>query len=103
MKKICPTCGREFIPANGNQKYCRRYCGEKYRRIHGESAPYEKRSFYCAYCRKHIVTTGGSDKRTRFCCEEHEKKYWKHPPQEKSPLTRVRSLRELEWFEKTHE
>lgn len=101
--KKCPLCEKEFIPVNSQQKYCSAYCGNKYRRIHGSGVPYEPIEFYCAYCRKRVITDGKSDKRTRFCCAEHEKKYWRHPPFEKSALTKVRSLRELEYFEKTHE
>jgi endogenous inhibitor of DNA gyrase (YacG/DUF329 family) len=103
MMKKCPECGKEYIPVNSNQKYCSAYCGNKYRRIHGNGFPYEPTEFYCAYCKKHVQTDGDHDKRTRFCCAEHEKKYWRHPTFEKSSLTRMRSLHEMEFYEKTRD
>lgn len=37
------------------------------------------RSFICKWCSKKVVVTDPSDKRTVFCCDYCQRKYWKHP------------------------
>ena len=62
--------------------------------------------FDCAHCGRHIVTktikkNGRPDMRRRFCCTECEKKYWRHPPEDRqSSRQNFRSIRECEAWEK---
>lgn len=75
---ICPECGKAFTPQTVTQKYCSRACGDKYRYKTG-GAHRPSITFTCAQCGKNVVTEGGSDMRTRFCCQSCEKKFWRHP------------------------
>ena len=77
---ICPYCKTKFTLRSVNQKFCSLACGEKYRRRHKDNEPLI-REFWCAHCNKHVITEGKGDKRTRFCCQSCEKKYWRHPPE----------------------
>ncbi|MCD7882511.1 MAG: hypothetical protein LUI87_02215 [Lachnospiraceae bacterium] len=74
----CPNCGKEFTALTVIQKYCSTKCGYQYRKIHPPEYP--SITFDCANCGKKVVTDGIRDKRSRFCCAECEKKYWKHRP-----------------------
>lgn len=74
----CPNCGKEFTMQTVVQKYCSTRCGNQYRRHH--KIVYPVITFDCANCGKKVVTDGVMDKRTRFCSQECEKKYWKHHP-----------------------
>lgn len=77
----CPQCGKEFEPKTVVQKYCSKACAQKYCRTHDMDAEYPSITFQCATCGKTVVTEGGTrDKRTRFCCQSCEKKFWKKPP-----------------------
>lgn len=84
---ICPQCGKRFTPFSVVQKYCSKRCGEKWRQKHQDSVRYPSIMFRCSYCGHVVVTNGLDDRRTRFCCDECCKKYWRHPPQEHSALT----------------
>lgn len=76
----CLNCNEEFIPLSVNQLYCCTKCGVKYRKSHDTSYLYPSIEFNCTMCGKKVVTEEGlKDKRTRFCSNECEKKYWKHP------------------------
>ncbi len=77
---ICPNCKNEFAPLSVVQKYCCRKCGEEYRKKHSVDEEYPSITFRCSNCGRLVVTEGGTkDKRTRFCSESCEKKFWKHP------------------------
>lgn len=96
----CLQCGEEFTPLTVVQLYCSEKCGSKYRRENGRP---ERPSitFSCAKCGRTVVTDGIKDKRSRFCCVECEKKYWKHPPWEReSNRTNFKSLKDYERYEK---
>lgn len=95
---ICPECEKEFAPMSVNQKYCSVKCGRTYRRNHPETVNFPAVSFRCAKCGKAVVTDGKNDKRTRFCSQVCEKKYWRHPPKN-SALTNYNG-KFLEWYEK---
>lgn len=96
---ICPECGTDFCEKSVNQIYCSPKCGERYRKKHPMEARFPSVAFYCAKCGKAVVTDGKRDKRTRFCCQECERRYWRHPPTEHSAL-RTMPERLTEWYEK---
>lgn len=81
-KRNCPLCGKEFSPAAVNQVFCSTECRIKYNSKYGGYEKYPPKFFICAHCGKEVSTKTG-DKRTRFCCSECEKKYWKHPKSRK--------------------
>ena len=96
----CLNCNKNFCMQSVNQKYCCRRCGDQYRRTH--RITYPSLSFRCAQCGRMVKTEdGGHDKRTRFCCEQCEKKFWKHPHWENTS-TRInfRSIGEYERYER---
>lgn len=95
----CPECKKEFTSLSINQKYCCSTCGYKYRKKYPELVHFPVISFYCAYCGKSVVTDGKNDKRTRFCSQVCEKKYWRHPPQDHSAISN-RPVKLAEWWEK---
>ena len=95
----CLNCGEWFAEQGGNQKYCSAACGEKYRRKHPVKTRYPSITFTCAKCGKEVVTDGIRDKRTRFCSQTCERRYWRHPPNEHSAL-RTMSARYSEWYDK---
>lgn len=72
----CLNCGKEYVPRSTVQKYCDRTCGIAFRRT--RKAWYPPVDFICAYCGREVSTMGGTDHRTRFCCQACEKKFWKH-------------------------
>lgn len=97
----CPNCNEEFSPRAVNQIYCSTRCGDQYRRKHGA----HKRisiTFNCSNCGRTVVTEPeNGDKRTRFCSESCEKKYWKHPPCDyPSTFKNFRSVDEMLGYEK---
>lgn len=99
----CPECGKEFAPLTVVQKYCSTACGARYRRKHEGEVRYPSITFTCANykCGRLVVTDGKKDKRTRFCCAECEKKYWKHPPHEGPALrTNFHSVSEYASWER---
>ena len=95
----CPNCSAEFSPLSVNQIYCSSKCGEAYRRKHPAVTRFPSISFNCSFCGKAVVTDGKNDKRTRFCSETCEKKYWRHPPTEHSAMRTNHAALE-EWNEK---
>ena len=95
----CPNCNNEFSPLSVNQLYCSARCGEIYRRKHPTATRFPSISFNCSFCGKAVVTDGKMDKRTRFCSEKCEKKYWRHPPTEHSAL-RNTPEKMCEWYDK---
>lgn len=56
-------------------------------------------SFHCSFCGKAVVTDGKKDKRTRFCSETCEKKYWRHPPTGHSAM-KTMPAKLCEWNDK---
>lgn len=92
----CPECCKEFTPQAVNQLYCSARCGNNYRRKHPDEKHFPPISFRCSFCGKAVLTDGDKDKRTRFCSESCEKKYWRHPPTEHSAL-RTEPERLAEW------
>lgn len=76
----CLNCEKEFAPMSANQIYCSAGCGRKYRRKHPERLNFPAVFFKCANCGMAVVTDGKHDKRTRFCSQECNRKYWRHPP-----------------------
>lgn len=96
----CLQCGTSFTPLSVNQLYCSETCGDRYRRRHGAPG-FPSIQFDCAYCGRTVVTDGVKDKRTRFCCEQCERKYWRHPPHErKSSRMNFRSFDEYARYER---
>lgn len=77
--RICPTCGKNFIPAQGSQQrvYCSHTCWAMGYKSNGAYQRPTHR-FNCAHCGK-LVETYGVDKRQKFCSPRCEKLYWKHP------------------------
>ena len=76
----CPECGKIFNPHSIHQIYCSEECGKAYRKIHGRFER-EKITFNCAKCGRAVTTEPeNGDKRSRFCCVQCERKYWRHPP-----------------------
>lgn len=79
----CLHCGKSFTPGTVIQKYCSASCGNKYRRVHTISEAWPSITFNCAHCGRTVVTEAGKDRRTRFCSQSCEKKYWRHPLHER--------------------
>ena len=53
------------------------------------NAEYPPITFTCSHCGRSVTTEGGvRDKRTRFCSQKCEKKYWRHPPHD-NPTNRT--------------
>lgn len=102
MNKVCLQCGAPLSGASVNQLYCCSKCGVQYRKTHNTSKNYPKITFNCSQCGKEVTTSGDStDRRTRFCCQSCEKKYWRHPHWE-NPSTRInfRSIAEYASYER---
>lgn len=96
---ICPNCKKQFNPVSVNQIYCSEKCGKQYRKAHPDVTHFPAISFRCSFCGKEVVTDGKNDKRTRFCSQACEKKFWRHPPTEHSAMkTNPAAL--VEWYEK---
>lgn len=100
MVKVCPNCGKEFHTDNYGKVYCCTKCGAQYR-AKGGRISYPVGTFTCAYCGRAVTTEGGKDKRTRFCCADCEKRYWKHPPESKpSTIRNFHSAQQYAGYEK---
>lgn len=95
----CPNCKCEFTPLAVNQLYCSARCGDTYRRKHPAVTRFPPISFHCSFCGKAVVTDGKKDKRTRFCSETCEKKYWRHPPTGHSAM-KTMPAKLCEWNDK---
>lgn len=106
-QKICPECGYSYIPVYGavTQIFCSKKCRDSYVKKRGL---YNRPSitFECANpkCGRIVVTDGYRDMRTRFCCAECERAYWKHAYRNKNhERQNFRSLQEYEsWERKTN-
>lgn len=98
----CLNCDADFIPLSVTQKYCCEKCGNEYRRKNKGKIFYPSITFTCAKCKRTVTTEEGSgDKRTRFCSQSCEKKYWKKPHWEHtSSRINFRSVKEYEYYEK---
>lgn len=99
----CPNCGKEFAERTVVQKFCSTRCGNQYRRRYKPTYP--SITFRCAKCGRAVETDGVKDKRTRFCCQECEKKYWRHPPYDNPTCrTNFHSVAEYaSWERRTNE
>lgn len=98
----CLYCGVDFTALTVTQKYCSRLCGARYRRKHKGENLNPSVTFNCSQCGKIVVTEEGSnDRRSRFCSETCEKKFWRHPHWE-NPTTRINfhSMEEYASYEK---
>ncbi len=97
---ICPVCNTEYMPLTVVQIYCSKKCA---RTTWGKPKPPRPSvTFTCAYwkCGRVVVTeTDRPDKRSRFCCAECEKKYWRHPPKE-SMLRNYHRMEEYASYER---
>ena len=94
-EKKCINCGNKFTPKNNRQKFCSPKCQKEHTR---KKAKMEKdknwpsKRFLCAYCGKRVDTSYGTgDRRTRFCSEECQIRYWKH--------NRPKKITTSEWAE----
>lgn len=80
-RPICAWCGEEFAPNSDTQAFCCGSCYQKYYRAHNRdmSAVYPKRKFICKNPKrgKVVVTEGPGDMRSKFCCEQCMKYYWR--------------------------
>lgn len=87
-----PECGLMFLPQHPCEKYCSRRCLKRVDRMHFRNKvvyhrePVEGRDiilreFYCRHCDRLVQVCDESDKRTVFCCQACERKYWKRPPE----------------------
>ena len=82
MKGRCLYCGREYESRYVWQKYCSRAFQRRAGRhkpdvIHNENGPV-LREFDCRMCSDRVTVVDDKDKRTVFCCQSCERKYWKH-------------------------
>ena len=78
--RICPTCGKNFIPEVGAQQrvYCSYACRVMGYKTNGAYHNRPTHRFNCAHCGK-LVEAYGDDRRQKFCSAHCEKLYWKHP------------------------
>ena len=86
--KRCPVCNKYFNAITNQQIYCCSHC----RKIHHKKVYYDKnrlipnyeigapiiRQFVCKKCHKLVSVSDKKDRRTKFCCPQHEKLYYKH-------------------------
>lgn len=101
-KRICPVCGKEFIPNTDNQVCCSSHCAAIKNGI--ETRKYRK----CLYCGKLFWIPNASKCRLRYCCDEckqkaHEERYSKKEKPVKQPKRKVCAWcgREFEAFTNT--
>lgn len=110
--KKCWYCG-EKIKADTfatHQKFCSPKCQKEFSKLPlSERKRIEKENFIpiefeCSQCGNVVSIEDPGDKRTRFCCKECEKKYWRHPPYEQeTSRTNFHSLQEyLSWEKRTN-
>ena len=83
---ICRNCGKEFV-SKLNQVHCSKTCYRRFQERKRKGKVFtDKRAepvqFNCSQCGKAVSIEDYSDKRSRFCSMECEKKYWRHPPHE---------------------
>lgn len=90
MRTACEQCGAEFEKRRDGQRFCSNACANSNWRKRNR-VPRVAITFTCAYrrCGRTVVTqTDRLDKRTRFCCRECERKYWRHPNHD-SPVSHI--------------
>lgn len=91
--KVCRNCGRSFSEKTVMQIYCCKDCYFGFRKKFLNMTPEEKEKafpslrFKCANCGKEVITDSVKrDRRTRFCCAQCERQYWRrvtrHPARE---------------------
>lgn len=91
---ICPACGKLFTTNRSWQKYCSVVCRRRENhhneKIHAEPQAGKEilRIFWCRMCGKEVRVTDPKDKRTVFCCQPCERKYWKHADRYKNKHAR---------------
>jgi endogenous inhibitor of DNA gyrase (YacG/DUF329 family) len=84
LKRVCPVCHKEFTPRRKDQKRCSQRCSKiwlkHHQTIHREPEPGVPiiREFYCRWCHRLVQIADPEDRRTVFCCQKHEKDYWRH-------------------------
>lgn len=81
-RPVCAWCGNEFEPHSDTQAFCDKGCYNRYYAAHlGDmSGIYPRRTFNCKNpkCRKLVVTEGPGDMRSKFCCDQCQRYYWRH-------------------------
>ena len=106
VSKYCWNCGKPIKanPSTQHQKFCSVKCRNEYSRLKKTTTFFEPFSFYCSQCGHQVIVEDPNDKRTRFCCKECEKKYWKHPPYENTTSrTNFHSIEEyMSWERRTN-
>lgn len=99
--RTCRYCGGAFTIRTVTQKFCCKTCRDRYfDRLRREGIREERVSitFRCANpsCGRVVVTeTDRPDMRTRFCCAQCEKKYWRHPPHDSTVGHVVKTIRDI--------
>ena len=80
----CKNCGDEFTPRSPWQVFCTRSCMREFYHRRGnhhedmvDDAQPILRKFDCRTCGKHIGIIDQKDKRTVFCSQQCEKKWWR--------------------------
>lgn len=84
ISKYCWNCGKPIQPKQyaQHQKFCSEKCRLEYKKLKKTTNYFEPFTFRCSKCGRVVSIEDPNDKRTRFCCKECEKKYWRHPPYE---------------------
>lgn len=81
--RICDECGKKFLQVTPDQHFCSRACHVAFYRYkgkhHDEAAPGEEvlHSFECRTCGKQVNVVDKTDRRTVFCTQACEKKWWR--------------------------
>ena len=102
----CQNCGKPISasPYTAKQLFCCEECRVEFHKKN-KKITFVPFDFTCARCGRVIHIESIDDKRTRFCCEECEKRYWRHPPYEhETSKTNFHSAQEyLSWERRTNE
>ena len=81
--KCCPDCGAYFTPRSRRQRFCSPQCLINYYHHTGNKHDEPQagaeilRSFHCRNCGRLVEVAEQRDRRTVFCCQPCEKKYWR--------------------------
>lgn len=96
--KRCAWCNKSFESSNKNQKYCSKRCCKNANRNY-EDIPESKRAkgnvirtFYCRNCKKFVLVTDPKDRRTVFCSNKCQIKYWKNEGLNRTKLKKTNSV-----------
>lgn len=81
----CKNCGKIVNKKTANQKFCDAFCRKQYERKHQTQVEHKEftggehiiREFVCRQCGKHVLVVDEKDKRTVYCQQACEKKYWR--------------------------